>query len=636
MFDAVRNNKRVVQAFLVLITLPFAFFGVESYVRNAGGGDDVAKVGKTKISLQEFQRAYREQQERLRGTLGANFDAKMFDTPEARLSVVNGLIDQRLLLVEAAKNHLYASDAQLAQVITRIPALQENGKFSQAKYEEALRAQNLTVAGFEAQLRQDLTLQQIVGAVADSGLVAKAQAAQVLRIQLENREVASYLINLASVAAKVKVDDAAARQYYDSNAAQFQLPEQVKAEYVVLSADALKGQSNVSDADVKAWYDSHQDRYQQPEERRASHILVMVDAAAPAADKDKAKAKVQALLAEVKANPGKFAEIAKKDSQDPGSAANGGDLGFFAKGAMVKPFEDAVFSLKEGEVSGVVQSDFGYHIIKLTGIKPGKVKSFESVKGEIEAELKAQAAGRKYAEAAENFSNLVYEQSDSLKPAADKYKLAIQTSGWLSKGAAAAGAAQAATPANPKVLEALFSNDALKDKRNTAAIEVAPNTLVAARVVEHKPAAQRPFDEVKAAIVERLTRQEEQKLVKQEGDAQLAKLQSGDDKVTWSPVKSVSRMTAAQLSREAAQAIFKADVKKLPAYVGVELPGNGYGLFKITKVQRPEKVEDAQVKGLQEQYAQFAAQQDTAAYLAALRKKYSVEINKSALETKER
>lgn len=636
MFDAVRNNKRIVQVFLALIALPFAFFGVESYVRNAGGDGDVAKVGKTTISAQEFQRAYREQQERLRGALGANFDAKMFDTPEARLNVVNGLVDQRVLLLEAAKGRLYASDAQLAQVITRIPALQEDGQFSQAKYEQALKAQGLTIQGFEAQLRQDLTLQQVVGAVADTGLVAKAQAAQVLRIQMENREVAAYLLNPSQFVAKAKVDEAAARKYYDANGAQFQVPEQVKAEYVVLSADALKAQSAVGDAEVKAWYDSHQDRYQQAEERRASHILIMAEAAAPAADKAKAKAKAEALLAELKANPAKFAEIAKKESQDPGSAANGGDLGFFVRGAMVKPFADTVFSLKEGETSGVVQTDYGYHIIKLTGIKPGKVKPFEAVKGEIEAELKAQAAARKYAEAAENFSNLVYEQSDSLKPAADKFKLTIQTSAWLTRNAAPADAAQAASAANPKVLDALFADDALKNKRNTAAVEVAPNTLVAARVLEHKPASQRPFDEVKAAIIEQLTRQEVLKLVKAEGESQLAKLQSGEDKLAWSPAKGVSRMSPSQLPREALVALFKADVKKLPAYVGVELPGNGYGLFKITKVERPEKVDDAQVARLQEQYAQFAAQQDTAAYLAALRKKYGVEIHKAALENKER
>ena len=347
MFDAVRNNKRIVQGFLVLITLPFAFFGVESYVRNAGGGDDVAKVGKTKISLQEFQRAYREQQERMRSTLGANFDAKLFDTPEARLSVVNGLVDQRVLLLEAAKGRLYASDAQLAQVITRIPALQDDGKFSQAKYEQALKAQGMTIQGFEGQLRQDLTLQQVVGAVADSGLVAKSQAAQVLRIQMESRETASYLLNPAQFVAKAKVDESAARKYYDSNSAQFQVPEQVKAEYVVLSADALKDQAAVSDSEVKAWYAGHQDRYQQAEERRASHILILADASASAADKAKAKAKAEGLLAELKANPAKFAEIAKKESQDPGSAANGGDLGFFAKGAMVKPFEETEKKYKE-------------------------------------------------------------------------------------------------------------------------------------------------------------------------------------------------------------------------------------------------------------------------------------------------
>jgi peptidyl-prolyl cis-trans isomerase D len=639
MFDAVRNNQKIVQLFLALITLPFAFWGVDSYVRNVGVGNDLATVGDSKISAQQFEKASRDQQDRMRQSLGANFRPEMMNTPEAKQAVLNSLIDQRLLLLEAVKGRLGTNDDLLRDIISKIPALHENGQFSMARYESALQAQGMTQPQFEAQLRQDLTLQQLVGALGDTGIVSTTAAEAMLRIQSEERQVAEQRIAPEQFADKVKIDTAAVQKYYDENIKQFELVEQAKAEYVILSLDTLLAQTTVSEAELKAWYESHQDRYQQAEERRASHILLTTNASAPEADKAKVKAKAEEVLKEIERAPTKFAELAKKYSQDPGSAEKGGDLGFFGRGMMVKAFEDTVFKQKDGDISGLVPSEFGYHIIKLTGIKGGKQRSLEEARPEIEGELKRQAASRKFAESAEAFSNMVYEQSDSLNPVAEKFKLKIQQSNWVPKTTNPQVIAALGQLGNAKILASLFSEDSLKNKRNTEAVEIAPNTLLAARMLEHRPAAAKPFDSVKGDIEARLKAQQAAALVKQAGEGQLAELQkTGEekgDKVGWALVKNVSRLQGRQVPPAAMQAIFKASVEKLPAYVGVDA-GGSYMLYKIMKVSQPEKVDDNQRKVLQREYSTMTAQEDFAAYLAALRARYKIEINKSALEAKER
>lgn len=628
MFDAVRNNKKIVQVFLALITLPFAFFGVESYVRNVGTGDDVAKVGDVKITQRQFQQALREQQERLRAQTGGQFDAKLLDTPEARKTILDDLVDQRLLMLEASRNKMFASDEAIRRAIAGIDAFKVDGRFSSERYGAALAAQGMTPAGFEAQLRQDLTLQQLAGAVGQSGLMARAVGDRILAMQTEKREVQEFRIGLDAYLDKVRLADDAARKFYDANGKQFETPEQARAEYVVLSMETIGAQLTVSDAEIKAWYDGHKERFAQLEERRASHILI----ASEKLGKDKARAKAEEILVEIRKNPAGFADLARKNSDDPGSAAKGGDLGFFGRGMMVKPFEEATFKLKDGEVSGIVESDFGFHIIKLTGIHEGKEKPLAEVKGEIEAELKKSAASRKFAEAAEAFSNLVYEQSDSLKPAADKFNLTVQQSGWLGRQANPA----AGPLGNDKVLAALFGEDSLKNKRNTEAVEVAQNTLVAARILEYMPAAQQPFDGVRNTIETMLRRQEAQAMAVKDGEARLEALKKGEDGIAWGPPKSVSRLDPRQIPPPAAPAVFRMETGKLPSYAGVVLPGSGYALFKLVKVDAGAALDDARRQALMRQLATLSMQEDVQGYLAALRSRYKVEINKAALETKER
>jgi len=632
MFDAVRNNQRIVQIFLGLITLPFAFWGVDSYVRNSGAGSDVASVGDTKITVPQFDAALRERQDQMRQALGERFRPEMLNTPDARLSVLNGMIDQRLLLIESSKNRLVTTDEALRDVIARIPALQENGKFSMEKYESALRAQGMSQPQFEAKLRQDLTMRQLMGTVGDSAFVAQAQADTVMNLQLEERQFNEYRFPAEQFLDKVKLAADAAQKYYDENKAQFEIAEQVKAEFLILSQDAIQSQATVSDAEVKSWYESHKDKYQQPEERRASHILIM---AKNDGEKAAAKAKAEDVLKEVRKAPAKFAELAKQYSQDPGSAKAGGDLGFFGRGSMVKAFEDTVFKQKEGEISDVLESEFGYHIIKLTGIKAAKVRSLDEVRADIEGELKRQTATRKFAEAAEAFNNTVYEQSDSLQPAADKFKLKLQQSGWLKKNPDPREAAMLGPFANEKILGALFSEDSIKGKRNTEAYEIAPNTLLSARVLEHVPASTKPFESVRADIEKLLKLREAASLAQAAGEARLEELRKGgDDKLAWSATKQASRMVPRDLPPAAIRALFKADVQKLPAYVGAST-GNAYAIYKVVKVGMPEKLDEARRQALRNEYTRILAQEELSAYVNALRARTKIDINTAVLEARE-
>lgn len=630
MFDLIHKHKRLVQLLLALMVLPFAFWGIDSYQRGGGTAQDLAKVAGQNITLQEFSQAQREQQERLRALLGRDFDASLLDTPEQRAELLDQLIQQRLLVVHTIKSNLVVTDEQLRDIITSLPAFQENGRFSKSRYDAMLRAQGMNDVVFEARLRRDIELQQLNGAVADSSLVGKAQAARLLAIQGQQREVSEALLSFDQFAGEIKLAPDAVKAYYDGHPGEFVLPEQVRAEFAVLNADALAALETVSEAEMRSWYDSN--------------VRVKFE------ERTAAKKKADEVMVQLRAAPEKFAELAKQYSQDPGSKDNGGDLGYFARGAMVKAFEDAVFKLKQGQLSSIVESSFGFHIIKLTGIKPAKdgepeqrqashilitapaaVGDFQAMRADIEKELKKQRLGKKFAEAAEALSNLAYEQPDSLQPIADKFKLKIQQSGWLTRQAgAAAGALN-----SQKLLDALFSPDSIKNKHNTEVVEAGPNTLLVARVIEHKPAAPRALDEVKAEIAKKLTEQQAMALAIKRGAEKYAELQQGKDAgLKWSTSKIVARQGKPAVHPDALKAIFRADTGKLPVYLGVELRDRGYGIYRISRVIDAPPVDAAREKELQEQLARQAAQENSMAYIASLRAGAKIEINKANLEKK--
>lgn len=628
MFDFVAKHKRLLQVLLVIIIVPpFALWGIDSYTGTGSAGADVANVAGQKISEQEFGKALNDQQQRLRSALGGNIDPAMFDTPAMRKDVLDGMISQRLVTEQALRLRLNVGDDQLREVISTIPAFQEGGKFSRAQYEAALRAEGYTAAGFENSLRRDLMTQQIIAAVGDAGIASKAVAARLAAFRVQQREVAEASVQGSQFAAQIKPDDAAIKAYYAANPKQFQVPEKLRFEYVVLNAESLPADP-VSAEELKAFYDQNAARWGEPEQRQASHILLGFKQGASDADKAKVREKAAQLLEQLKKSPGSFAELAKKNSDDPGSAAKGGDLGYFSRGMMVKPFEDAAFALKQGETSSLVESEFGAHIIRLTGIKAGKAKSLEQARPEIEREIQKQKAGRKFAESAETFSNLVYEQADSLKPVAERFKLKIQEAGWTTRDASPVPQLN-----NAKLRAALFGDDAIKNKRNTEAIELTRGTLVSARVIEHQPAKQTPLDDVRGEVIKQIIAKESLELARKQGAEKLAALQKGGaDDIRFGAPKLVSRDAPAGMPPDALTPIFRADTAKLPAYVGVNLPA-GYGVYRVSKVVAKEVDETGQ-RSIQTELGRAYGSLDFRAYIAALRAETKVDINQARLEKK--
>jgi peptidyl-prolyl cis-trans isomerase D len=629
MFDFVHKHKIVMQAILGLLVVTFAVWGIESYTRARGPSDTVAKVGSVSISQREFNDELERRLDRLRQMFGAGFDASSVDTPDARRALLDSMIDQRLIGEAAARSRLLVSNDVLRDVIAATAAFQEDGRFSKATYEALLRAQNppLTPQQYESQLRFELARAQLVSAVNGTAIPSRTVAGQLARLTQEKREVSEALVPADKFLDQVKVSDAEAKAYYDSHQEEFRVPERLRAQYVVLSAAALGQGEPVTDADVQKLYDSRASQYQVPESRRASHILIAVPQNATEAQREAARKKAEEILAEVRKAPQRFAELAKKYSQDPGSAQKGGDLGLFSRGMMVKPFEDAAFGLaKVGDISGVVKSDFGYHIIELTGIVPARVRPLADVRAQLVAELQKRKGAQLFDQDADGFTNMVYEQSDSLEPVAKRYKLQLQTTDWIERNKAPAPLD------NKRVLAALFSDDAIRNKRNTDAIDVGGDRLVAARVLEHQAASLRKYEDVKAQIEQKLRRGAAAALAGKDGEARLARLRKGEDAgLAWGSAQDVSRSAPGGLSEDTLRLIVSADVAKLPAYVGAPAGDQGYAIYRISKVTEPAQKSEAQQQADLESAERLEGATDFGSYLKSLRADTDVTINEKLL-----
>ncbi|OON63100.1 peptidylprolyl isomerase [Massilia sp. KIM] len=627
MFDFVRNHKRIMQGALLLLIVPsFVFVGIESYQDRGNAAEGVATVAGQKVTQQEWEDAQRRQIDQARQAMGPQFDQKLFDTPEAKQAVLNNLVAERAINAEINRSHMTVGDEALAKTISSIQAFRKpDGSFDMEQYKAALAAQGMTPAMFDQRLRRDLTAQQLASSIQSTAFAPRSVSNRLSNINDQEREVQELLFPITNFLPQVKVTDEMVKAYYDKNAQLFSIPEQVKAEYVVFDQAVVESQVQVTDAEITEYYNKNLKTYTTPEQRSASHILITVPRDAKPADQAAAKAKAESVLAEVRKNPANFAEIAKANSQDPGSAQAGGDLGVVEKGVFVKPVEDAIYALKEGETSQLVQSEFGWHIIKVTAIKPAAQKPLDAAKEEIAADLKKQKMSKKYSELAEVFSNTVYEQSDSLKPVADKLQIKIQTVESLSRKPSPVLGDSPVN--NEKFLAAIFGTDAIKNKRNTEAVEVAPSVLVAGRVVEFKPASKRPLAEVEASIRQRVTLEEAGRLARQAGEQKLAAVKASGDATGFGEAKIVTRTKEPPFNPTGAIAALKADVSKLPAYVGVELPGQGYAVYRIGKVAQPAQPDQARRQQEAQQIASLLGQQEMYNYIEALKTKAKVKIN---------
>ena len=631
MFDLLHKHPRVTQFVLALITLPFAFFGVDYYFGRGDSGQTVASVGKNKITQAEFDDALRDQQQRMRQALGTNFDAAMLDAPEVRYALLDQLVNQRLLENEARASRLRVTDTQLAQFIAGLPPFQEDGKFSPDRYREVLTSQGMSPLAFEQRVRGDLVLSPLQDPIVGGSIAAKSSVQHYLALLDQKREVAVASVAVEPFEKSVKVSDEDVKAFYDKNPKAFETPESAKIEYLLLTQDAIASQVKIDPAEVKQAYEANAKQYTTNEERQASHILVAVKKDAPDAEKARAKEKATELAAKARAKPDSFAELAKQNSQDPGSASQGGDLGSFSRGAMVKPFEDAVFAAKVGDIVGPVETDFGYHVIKVTGITPPHVQGFDEVKGRIEAELKRQKAAQKFASAAEQFQNLVYEQADSLAGAAKALDLKVETTPFVTRDKV-----QSIAMGSTKFVQALFSPESVQSKRNTEAIEVGPNALMAGRIVEYKPAAPKPFAEVKDEIRQQLTRQRASELAAKAGSEKLALLESGKDAgVTFGkPVTLVRNQPQPGFPPDALKAIFEADPRKLPAYSGALNERGGFSIYKVEGVTEAPAPDAAKLQSAGARVGSEIGRELMTAYLASLKADSEVKINQAMLEKK--
>jgi len=628
MFDWVHKNKRLIQVVLALITVPFAFFGVDAYFRGGDTANMVAKVGDSGISAREFTVALQERQDFIRQTFGGKIDAAQLDSAELRLDVLQDLIRQRVLLEQAARASLLVPDALLRQTITEAGIFQENGKFSEARYQQILKARGDTPVTFENRVRRDLMISLLTDGFTNTSIASTTVAQRLTALGEQQREVSVALLPAETFLAQVKLEPDAVRKYYDSHASEFRVPEQVRFEYLVLAPEAAGAQASVTPEEVRQYYEQNQAQFQKREERRASHILIAADAKAGAEARAAARAKAEQILKQVRAKPASFADVARRESQDPGSAAKGGDLGYAPRGAMVKSFDDALWALKPGEIGGPVETEYGYHVIRLEAVRG---RGFEDVKGQIEADLRRQRSVKRIAEMAELLSNTAFEQGDSLKPAADAVKLPLRQSGWITR----AGGGEKPFD-NPRLLAAVFSDEVLRDKRNSETVDVGENTLVVARLLEHRPEAVRPFEEVSGEIAKRLTRERAAELAAKEGREQLARVQQGGESaLKWSAPQTISRGEAKGLPVPVVAQAFRVDAGKLPAYAGVADGRGGYALVRVTKVIEPETVAPEKSRAVGQQLAQLLAQEELAAAVASFEQKAGVRIDKEKLERRQ-
>jgi peptidyl-prolyl cis-trans isomerase D len=633
MFDFVTRHKRLIQVILAIIFLPFAFFGVDIYFRDMGGKQAVARVGDYAIGQDEFSRALRERQEAIQRSVQGRIDPALLDNPELRQAVIEGLIQRHLLIERAQKTGITVSNERLRDAIGEIAAFRdEDGKFSFPRYQQFLKSEGMTPAIFEARLRQDMMLQQITNGYVGTTLVSRAAADLILRLASQQREVSYLTLSPDTYLSHVKLDPGAAKQYYEANANEFRVPEQARAEYVALSADALMQGIQIDPEEVRKYYESNRKQFGIDESRQAAHILVSVEPAASPEAKQKARARADEVYRELQKNPDGFADAAKKHSDDPGSAAKGGDLGSISRGAMkdTPEFERALFQLKPGEISAPVETRHGFHIIRLVALQPATVKPFEEVRAQIEKDLKRQLSMRRFAELADQFNNAVYEQSESLKPAAELVKTAPRQSGWITR-------TNAEPPLNnPRLLNAIFSDEVLKDRRNTEAVEVATGLIVAARIIEHKAPSTQPFEEVRAALEKRLALREAARLAAEEGRRLLEELKQGKPaKVAWSPSQRVSSDDPKGLPEPVLRQVFRMDASKLPAYNGVDSPRGAYVLLRLDRVVETDKIPPEKAKALSDQMRSGLAREVLSSYIASIKQRAGVKINGELLEKKQ-
>ena len=618
MLQAFRTHKRWMMFIAMIFIIPsFVVTGIYSYNRMSDSENDLATVGDTSITMMDFDNAKRQYLDNSRRQMGQSFKPNMLDTAEARASILAALISDRAISLEIASEYMNVGEADAINLVKQAPAFQRDGKFSTEAYQQFLNSMGKSDEQFVLELRRDLTRQMLLSAVSQTTQASNTVAQRIHDLLTEERTIRTFEIKPTAFLKSVSVTDAEAQSYYDQNKSLFAVPESVDIEYVVLSPESYKN-IKASEDDIKTFYEQNLQRFSTPEERRASHILIAVNNEKTDAD---AKKEADEIYKQLQADPSKFAQLAKSKSADPGSARQGGDLGFFQKGMMVPEFDNAVFSGKKGDLVAPVKTQFGYHIIKIVDVKAAQAKPLKEVRGEIEALYQQQAAIRAFAEDAENFSNMVYEQSESLQPVAERFGLKIQTVKNVTRDFED-------QLINPNVIEALYGFDVLEDKRNSNAIEVASNTLLSARVTAHHKQTVKTFDEVKGDIVATLKNQKATEAARAQGSADIAKLlDKKSASVKFGDKTVISRERPGAYAYEVVTAALRPEANKLPTYTGVQTQD---GSYFVIEVQSSKKIEASpeQLAMRKAELAQLYSNPEQAAFISGLETKFGTQILK--------
>ncbi|MFQ3367957.1 MAG: peptidyl-prolyl cis-trans isomerase D [Methylophilaceae bacterium] len=621
MLEQIRNRTQTTFAkvILAIIIIPFALFGIDSYLSSVGSNIYIASVNDESITSSEMEKTRSQFIAQIKSQ-DESTDPKVFESIEFKKAVLDKLIITKLIDQEIKNSGFYISDSQVGIYISGMPEFQRNGKFSQEQYDEVLKVNNLTPKKFDDRIKSDLGTQQVKDSLRKLFYVPKNKIQNLVDLAYQKRDVSIFELKQADFKDKIDLSNPALKKVYEESKSSFMRPDQVKIKFIIYSAAGIVPTVKVADKEVNDYFTNNINRYQADQQRRAKHILFTVGADLASDEIKKIATNAQNVLNEIKKNPKTFKKNAEKYSQDAESAKNGGDLGFFSRGDMTKKFEDTVFSMSRNQISELIKTEFGFHIIMLTDIKGDEVK-FETVKNQIKGELIFNKAVAEYGENADNFGNIVYEQSENLQEAANKFSLKIEDSEWLSFEDAKKFFN------NEAFAQAIFDKDAINEKRNIAAIEASPNNLVAARVVDFRPSASKSFEEVKSTITDFLVEAESQRLLISAGTQLIEDVKLKPKMIDWIDQLSVDRIDRKGLSDPLINAIFKMDDNQLPSYTGLYDSRGEYIIVKLNKVAT-DKVDDKDsIDTFYNEYLAMIQEEVDSAFILDLKAKADIDFN---------
>ena len=627
MLDKIRNNtqSKFAKIVLVIIIIPFALFGIDSYLSSIGDDVYAAKVNGESITIQSYQNALNRVKDQF---LNQNTppDPAIFETAEFRKSVLDGMIASKLVAQEAVRANFVISDIQLSQYILGMPGFQRNGKFDQEAYDNLAMRQNLTPKKLDELIRKDLAKQQVKDSMNKYAFVTKEKIQKLDNLAYQKRDVSMLELRLDDYLKKVNVTDEEIKEYYEANPNNFIMPDQVKVNFLLYSVAEILPKVKITDDEVQQYFEENKAQFEGSQQRRAKHILFLTDSGMTEEEVIDVRRLAESVREEVIKSPKKFDELAKEYSKDTESAKKGGDLGFFSRGMMVKEFDETVFDMKVGDVSPLVKTQFGFHIIALTEIKGDEV-TFDSVKAQIKGEILYSKAQQIYAEGAEEFANLIYEKSDSLQPAADRFDLTIQESQWLSLDTATKFFN------NEAFAQAVFDPEAIEQKTNINAIEVSPNNLISAQVIDFKPSAPRTIEDAKEEIKEFLTKSNAQKLLISDGEEMIEKLESNTKKAEWIDELVIDKVDPQGISKPIVRAIFSMNQENLPSYEGIYDPANDeYIVVRLNDVISDEVTDNLSVDIYRDEYVAALKDAIDNAYVDDLRAMADIEYNPQVIQ----